>query len=640
MINNDFLTLKDNDFEVLKDEVKRIKKTILQLVSLSPKMTVEEFYKFNKENENLVENILYKYNFFATNFQSEEILNTLNEMNKFVIENFKEIDFNKDYYNFIKKLIVEDEEDLYYKEKKIKSFEDNGIHLSKEKQEEIIKISKKLTEYQSSFTKNILNAKKEFIVEIDKNTFMDLSEDIKSLFDENYKLKYSQPSIMRILKNCDSDKLRRSVYIEDQKISNKGTNFDNSDNIKNIVLLKNTKSKILGYKNTGEQVLKDTMAGNIDSAYSLLEQMRNELLPIAKKEEKELENFAKINYGIEKVDFSNRNFIMERIKSKKFDYIFEEEKKYLTVENILEASFELIENMYGVNLTKIEPIFKDLDNKDLLYFKSSEDGKDKGVIILDLYERNNKKNGAWVTNYIANTKKEKGFQVLNTNFKKGEGVSFEQFRTLLHEMGHLVHGIVSNTKYSNVSGTRGLPRDAVEIPSMTMEKFAYKKDLLLKATNNKMPTELINKANKIKNFMVASFYTRQVGISMYDLKIFNSENVDIYNEYKKNMDYATGIKYMDNSNFPMVFTHIFSGGYSSGYYGYLWSEVYAADMFSILKKDPMSKGKEFKEKVLSHGGSKNSQDLYEKLLNRPVKVEKFNDYLGLTKTKKTKNLNI
>lgn len=634
MLPNEFFKVKDNDIEIISKEITRIKQSTLDLIDKSTSMTVKEFYSFNKKNEEIVENILCKYNFLSTNFQSENILNTLNQMNSIVIEGFKELNFNEKFYNFIKNLLVEDEEDLFYKEKKIKALEENGIHLCKNDQEKIISITKKIMEYQSNFTKNIFNARKNFCVKISKSIAEGLSDEIRNLFDEELTLKYSPTSVIRILRSCKSEIVRSMVYEEDQKIANKGTDFDNTKNIEEIVRLKNEKSKILGFKNTGDQILKDTMAENIESAYSLLENMRMSLLPIAKEENKKIKQFAKAKYGMNEVDFSSRLFISEEIKSKKLSYLFEEEKKYLNVNNVLKTSIELIKEMYGVQLVMVNPFF-DLASENLIYFKSYENGVEKGKVIFDLYERKSKKTGAWVSNYIANTKEEKGFQVLNTNFKYNEGLSFEDFRTLLHELGHLVHGIVSDTKYSNVSGTRGLPRDAVEIPSMAMEKFAYEKDILLKASNGTIPLELIEKAKKIKNFMAASFYIRQVGISMYDLTVFNTSHLDIYGEYKKNMDYATGLDYRKDANFPMVFTHIFSGGYSSGYYGYLWSEIYAADIFSLLKSDPIKKGKDFKDGVLSYGGSKSSKYLYEKLLQRPVNVSKFNDYLELKKEENT-----
>ena len=154
-------------------------------------------------------------------------------MNSIVIEGFKEINFNKKYYSFIKELIVEDEEYQFYKDKKIKSLEENGIHLPKDEQEKLVLISKELNEYQSSFTKNILNARKKFCIKISKDMANELSEEIRGLFDKDLALNYSVVSIMKILKNCNSEELRNIVYNEDQKIANKGTIFDNTENIKN-----------------------------------------------------------------------------------------------------------------------------------------------------------------------------------------------------------------------------------------------------------------------------------------------------------------------------------------------------------------------------------------------------------------------
>lgn len=636
-MHQQFLSINEEDQSLLEKEVVRVKKNIQELIKKSPTMTVQQYQNFSEENEKVIDEIMSKYYFYSTNFQSPENIQKLNNMSNYLTQEFQPLNFDQNYFNLIKKLIVEDEEDQTYKDKKIQSFLDNGIGLSEKDQNKLSVFSKLLNDKQSSFSQNLLNARKKFKVSITHEMAKDLPEDIRVLFGEDLTLNYSISAISKILENCPNSKIREMVYEENEKIANKNTEFDNSGNVRDIILLKNTIAKIKGFSNAGEKILKDSMANNSGNAYELMNYMSNAIQKSVEQENKQLSDFAEKYDGNADINLSSRSYYVQKLKSSLFDYEFEEEKKFLSLERSLSESFELVKNMYGITFEPIAPVFN-IENDGLLYFNAYNNGVHKSVVIIDLFERENKKSGAWVSNYQSSTKEKVGFQVLNTNFKKNEGLTFNQLSTLFHELGHLVHSIVSETKYSVMSGTKGASRDAVEIPSMTMEKFAYEKDVLMKVSDGKLPSDLVKKTNKIRNFMSANFYARQIALSNFDLNVFNSEvkEEELVKNYQNCMFKATGRETSANNNFPMIFSHIFTGSYSSGYYGYLWAEIYAADLFSSLKNSPKVKGEEFKKEVLAHGSTKDPKQLYEKILGRPVNVEKFVEYIGLKSEEREK----
>lgn len=633
MLNKDFFIVDNQDFETFAKSIDSYKDAVMDVIALKPKMTVREYSDWMDNISDVADNIITKYSFLFMANQSPEIMDNYNNMIKYVKEKTSDLDYSYDYYNFIKSLIVEDEQDQILKDKMIKSFNDRGLDLPKEKQDRLIEISKDLSDSTVKFLKNLSDARKEWVFQISSDSYNNLTEQHKKYF-KDLKMDWNINKIYDLLENCDDESLRKSLSEKNKVIANKGTEFDNVPVIKNIVSLKKERSELLGKSSVADLVLSEAMAENIDSATSFLTELRDRMLPFAIKENDDLYSFVDEKYGIRNIENYSMSYYSNKMKEHLFSYTNDEERKYFNLEDSLNGTFNLIEKMFGITFEKVEEGF-DLPFEDGLTYKVFNDGKEKGYVVLDLYERQMKKSGAWVANHIAPTKDKTGLLSLTTNFSKDkEGLSFTDLTTLLHEFGHLVHGVSSQTKYRSYSGTNGLPRDAVEIPSQMLEKFSLDESFLKDISLNKIPEDLIAKSKDMNNFRSANFYTRQIGMSAYDLDVYKGTEGDIIGLYKKNMDKSNPIPVDEDSNFPMTFAHIFSGGYSSGYYGYLWSDVYSVDAFSFISQDKEKLGKEYKDKVLSEGNAKPAKDLYINFRGGDADISNFLSFYGLNEQPK------
>ncbi len=633
MLNKDYFLINSNDVESFNANIDKYKDSVLELISLNPIMTVKVYSDFIENISEKADNILTKYSFLFMAHQTPEVMESYNKMVKYVKEKTSDLGYNLDYYNFIKSLVVEDEQDQILKDKMIKAFNDRGLDLPKNKQERLVEISKELTDMTVKFLQNVSDARKEWVFEISQESYETLSEQHKRYF-KDLKMEWNINKISNLMETCENELIREKLAEKNKSIANKGTRFDNTEIINKIVSLKQENAKILGKSSVSDLVLSDAMSGNIESAISFLDELRDRMLPFAIKENNELYSFVYNKYGIQDIENHSVAFYSNKMKESLFNYENDEERKYFSLENSLQGAFNLINKMFGITFEKVENGFR-LPVEDTQTYKVFNNGKEKGFVILDLFERQMKKSGAWVANHIAPTKDKEGLLSLTTNFSKDkEGLSFTDLKTLLHEFGHLVHGVSSKTKYRNYSGTNGLPRDAVEIPSQMLEKFYLDEDFLKDISKNEIPDELIHKSKEINKFRIANFYTRQIGMASYDLDIYKGTDEDIISLYKKNMDKSNPIAVDEDSNFPMVFAHIFSGGYSSGYYGYLWSDVYSVDAFSFINEDKERLGKEYKEKVLSEGDGKPAKDLYISFRGRDADISNFLSFYGLNEAPK------
>ena len=633
MFNKDYFVINSRDLEDFNKGVDEYKSSLLELISLNPQMTVKVYSDWMENISENIDNILTKYSFLFMAYQTQDVMDNYNKMVKYVKEKTSDLDYNYDYYKFIKSLAVEDEQDKILKDKIIKSFNDRGLNLPKEKQERLVEISKSLSDMTVAFLQNISEARKEWSFEISPETYNDLSEQHKKYFN-NFKMDWNINQIFDLMENCENEDLRKSLSEKNKTIANKGTKFDNSPIIEQIVSLKQERAKILGKSSLSELVLNDAMSGDIETAVSFLNELRDRMLPFAIKENDDLYSFVENKYGLTTIENHSMAFYSNKMKESLFNYKNDEERQYFSLNASLNGAFNLINKMFGITFEKIENGFN-LPIENILTYKVFNNGEDKGYVILDLFERKMKKSGAWVANHIAPTKDKKGLLSLTTNFSQDkDGLSFSDLKTLLHEFGHLVHGVSSQTKYRHYSGTNGLPRDAVEIPSQMLEKFSLDEDFLKDISKNRIPDDLINKSKEMGKFRAANFYTRQIGMASYDLDVYKGTDEDVISLYKKNMDKSNPIPVDEDSNFPMVFSHIFSGGYSSGYYGYLWSDVYSVDAFSFINNDKEKLGKEYKDKVLSEGDAKPAKDLYVSFRGRDADISNFLNFYGLQETPK------
>lgn len=635
-----FFDIKNNDIEIFKEEIDLYKEKMLLAIEENKIQTVRDFYLYEKEVSNNFKMIEAKYAFHSTNNNSDMISDMSKEITQYSIKALSHLYHDRDYYNFIYGLETDNNQDESLKKLYLKKFEANGVNLKEEDKEMLIKSKTELNELTTRFMLNINKSKEELVYKVSDLSL--LSEEDKKLFDidtENmsFSLKFGS-KLSKAISLCSSESIRKDIYDFTKTIANSGE-YDNTDIVEDIVLKKKEIASILGYGSVGESVFdNNTMAKGYEEASGFVENLSRKILPIAKKEDKELLKFGK-SIGVDNLDPHNIPFLENAMKNEEFSIEPYAECEFLKEQRVLEESLRLVDNIFGIKLIEENNIIEENDSlldphidDNIRVYRALNENREVATVIFDLKEREGKKGGAWVSALSSPSMFDYGLIVVNANFDDKDELQFSDVKTLLHEMGHMVHHLSTKTDYAYLSGTANMSRDSVEIPSQMLEKFYLDRDFLDKVSEGKMPKDLIEKAEESKGFRVANFYARQSAIAMFDLRLYN-EDIDktIKEQYADSVNQYTARKADPESNFTNGFTHVFSGVYNSGYYGYLFSDVYSVDAYSYISKDTKKRGIEFKEKVLSKGSSENFMDLYVDFKGEKAEINSFLEYNKLLK---------
>jgi len=631
MINSNFLALYPDDFDNFKKDLASYKARLIEMYS-QPPMTIQQFKNFEEENSAISDNIILKYAYhFYSNADEKitEVFQSLIQENQILTS---ELFQSKDFYEFAKNLIVEDDQDAVVKKRILKGFENAGLNLSEEKQKELNEIRQNLSVLSIKYNKNISDHKENMKLFLDEELKSIITPEDLELFKGQNFIKYNQHLFMDIGETATTELLRKKVYEISKSIASEGSEFDNTNVIKEILATKQKLAVILGKKDYTEVQMEERMAKNSQEVIDFLYNVNEKIYPLAKKENEEFEDFIKNNFGVSEIEFHNRPFYSNKYDKQKFDYNKDEERTYFSLKSTQEVVFETIENLFNITFKKDEDI--KLPYEDTEAYRVYNNGIYKGIMITDFYLRDKKNQGAWVSALQAPSVLEEGIVSINANLDKTkEGLSISDIVTLFHEYGHLVHTFSSSAKYSSLSGTSGMARDAVEIPSQMLEQYGKEKNILkyiAKKTGKAIPDSLVDKLLDMENDGKGSFYSRQISFALYDMIIHKNPDSDpntLFNEISKQV---IPREIDPTSNFPNRFSHIFSGGYSAGYYGYMWADVYSIDAYMHVKESEENKQK-FKE-FLAKGSSQDAEEIYVAFRGQKASVENFLNYYGIETT--------
>ena len=525
-------------------------------------------------------------------------------------------------------------------EKTYKSFVRNGANLSEAQKQKLREIDKELSQLSLQFGENVLKETNDFSLEVTNR------EDLAGLPDDEieaaavtakemgkegswvFTLQY--PSYIPFMTYADKRELREKMHRAFGSKAFKGDACDNQEIVLKKVSLRHERAKLLGYKSHADFVLEERMAESPTKVMDFLDNLLKHAKPVAEKEVQELTAYAKSIGGpdvLQKWDFA---YYSEKLKKEKFAIDDEMLKPYFKLENVIDGVFQVAGRLYGLK-------FKPLDNvqvyhPDVKVFEVlDEHDQHAAVFYADFFPRPGKRNGAWMTSF-RDQKKIEGEDIrphvsIVCNFTKPTPtkpslLTFNEVTTLFHEFGHALHGILANGKYESLSGTH-VYWDFVELPSQVLENWVYEKeslDLFARhyETGAPIPVELIEKIKASSNFMEAYQTVRQIGLAKLDMgwhipQALEAKDVSSYEqELQKETDLLPPV---EGTNTSCSFSHIFQGGYSSGYYSYKWAEVLDADAFEffqekgIFNKDTAAL---FKKHVLSAGGSEHPMELYKR----------------------------
>ncbi len=426
--------------------------------------------------------------------------------------------------------------------------------------------------------------------------------------------------------------LRERMFKAYSTRGNNGNQYDNKDLIMKMMALRIEKAKLLGYENPAQMILADKMAGTPEAVDQFLASIMAPAVKKAKAEiaDMQVEMDKDIKAGVvpagSKIEPWDWAYYTEKVRKAKYALDEEQTKPYFQMENVRQGVFDLTTALYGLQYEKLEGI--PTYHPDVEGFKVTDaDGSLIGVILTDYFPRSTKRGGAWMTNFVEQEYGVRPVIVNVGNFAKPTAdtpslLTLDQVETLFHEYGHALHGLLSQCTYKSVAGT-SVARDFVELPSQIMENWAFQKEVLAKyarhyQTGEVIPDELVAKIMAADTFNQGFMTTELAAASILDLKwhmLSSVEGLDpmaFESEACKEMGLIDEIIPRYRSTY---FAHIFSGGYSAGYYSYLWAEVLDKDAFELFKEKGIydkETAMSFRSNVLEMGGSEEPMVLYKR----------------------------
>jgi peptidyl-dipeptidase Dcp len=540
-------------------------------------------------------------------------------------------------------------------DKKFKGFSRNGALLNEEDKLKLREIDTELAKLKLTYGENVLAETNNYQLHITNE------EDLKGLPDgakemaaslaksknlEGWVFTLDFPSYLPFVTYVENRELRKEIAIAAGKKSFQDNEFDNKENVKRIVELRHKRANLLGYKSHSDFVLEERMAQNPEKVLSFLNDLLEKAKPAAQKEFDQLTAFAKELDGIDQLEKWDGAYYSEKLKQKLFNFDDEILKPYFKLENVLNGAFTVAEKLFGITFKEVFDIDKyheDVQTFEVLDFE----GNLVAIFYSDFFPRKGKRNGAWMTSYkpqyIKDGINERPHVSIVCNFTpptetKPSLLTFNEVTTLFHEFGHALHGMLANTTYPSLSGT-SVYWDFVELPSQVMENWCYEPEALALfakhyETRAIIPQEYVNKIKESASFLEGMATLRQLSFGILDMTYHGKSQTiaDVKAFEKQAMENTNLYPDVEENCMSTSFSHIFQGGYSSGYYSYKWAEVLDADAFAyfqekgIFNKEVATK---FKDNVLSKGGTELPMELYKKFRGQEPKVEALLKRAGL-----------
>ena len=576
------------------------------------------------------------------NETSPEMQELALEIQPKLVEFYNDLNLNPTLWQRVK-TVYEQRESLGLNEEQAKLLENtykdfvrSGANLSDEAKEEYRKISTELSMLTLKFGQNVLAATNAFTLNItNPDEVAELPEFVKEILAAEAKANNQegwtvslQPASMSPFLTYSSNRGYKEQVWKAYNSRCIGGELDNTELIKQITDLRLRSAQLLGYNTYAEFVLEKRMAENPATVNSFLDELLDATIGQARKEVGEVQRYARINgakYELMPWDFA---YWSEKYKNATYAYNEEDVKPYFELNNVKNGIFALCDKLYGIKFVENKEV--DVYHPDVqVYEVREESGELLGLLYMDFFPRATKRGGAWMTSFRDVYVDKDGKEVrplisMCGNFTKPTDttpslLTYDEYETFLHEFGHCLHGLFGKGTYASLTGT-SVYRDFVELPSQIMENWCVEPEFLDMVathyqTGEKMPAELRDKVIKAKKFLVAYYNTRQVAYATSDMQFhtITAPIADAVAFEKEAREECEVLPTVEGCSPCAAFSHIFSGGYAAGYYGYKWAEVLDADAYALFKeKGIFSKevAGSFRENILSKGGIRHPMDLY------------------------------
>ncbi len=659
-----FNSIKNEHFEpAIKELIQQAKDEIQEIIDSSDEPTFENVIEALERSGKSLDRasaIFFNLNSAET---SDEIQAIAKEVSPLLTEFSNDILLNEALFAKVKaafegtdkaKLTAEQKTLL---DKSYKGFVRNGALLNDEQKQKLRTIDIELSNLSLEFGEHVLAETNKYELVLDNESDLAGSPDFaKEAAAETAKQKGHEgkwvitldyPSYVPFMTYASNRELRKELSIAFGSKAFKGDEMDNQEIVKNIVRLRNERAQLLGYNTHADFVLEERMAESADKVMNFLSEIEQYGRPGAEKDVAEVAAYAQKLDGLDSLKRWDFGYYSEKLKKEKYAVDDELLKPYFQLENVIDGVFQTANKLFGLSFIENKEI-EVYHEEVTAYEVKDEEGKHVAIFYTDFFPRAGKRAGAWMTSYAGQFKDgDKDHRPLVSivcNFTKPSSsapslLTFNEVTTLFHEFGHALHGMLANGTYESLTGT-SVYWDFVELPSQVLENWCYEKeclDLFAKhyETGEPIPEEYIEKIKASSNFMEGYQTLRQLSFGMLDMAWHgtNHSGIESISDFESDIMSKTNVlPAIPGTNMSCSFSHIFQGGYSSGYYSYKWAEVLDADAFAYFKEHGIFNREiadAFRENILSAGGSEHPMTLYKRFRGQEPDVKPLLERAGL-----------
>ena len=575
---------------------------------------------------------------------TDDLVAHVDELSDLLSDFGNEVDYDQELAARIREVYEHHRESLPADQRRLtqRTFEGHrrrGAYLNSELRESLMQIRKELSRETVRFSANLLRESSTLGLHVTDpeelhgipQSDLDLAEGRAAAkgLTSGYWFDTSMPSYLAILKHADSRELRKRMYrLRREMCADPERESCNIDLLSRISGLRREYAQILGYPSYAAYVLEDRMAKSPAKVFEMLDDLRDSFMPLAEREVQAISDFASTSSDIEVDQLMpwDWTYYAEKYMYVHFAYDEEATRPYFELTRVVESLFGLAGKLYGLTFTPDER--HTLYHPDVRLFEVRREGEVTGYLMLDFYARPGKQPGAWMTEYIEAYEDQRPVVSLVMNFTPPSGskpslLTFDECNTLYHEFGHSLHALLTRVRYSSLSGT-SVTRDFVELPSQIMENWIRHPEYLREVawhhlTGERIPDEIFTSILHHIHFLEGYATIRQLNFGYLDMAWHGEEEVDIPNldalqRLEKMVE--DPIRLLPHTEFGAIstsFSHIFSGGYAAGYYGYKWAEILDADAFEEFEREGIYSRKvadRFRSCVLERGDLEDAGILY------------------------------
>jgi len=541
----------------------------------------------------------------------------------------------------------------------LRDFKLSGAELEGDAKARFKEIQMSLSELTTAFGQHVLDATQAFELHItDENEVKGLPESIlasaaqratQSGKEGGWLVTLDAPSYVPFMQFAENRPLRETMYREYVTRASSGE-LDNTPVIVEILALRAEAAALLGFEHYAASSLASKMASDVHEVTGFLRELAARSKPVAEQEFAELQAFAAEELGLSELQAWDMAYAAEKLRLKTYAISQEELKPYFPEKSVTAGMFGLVEKLYGISIRENENVPK--WHESVRFFELFDNSDEKiAAFYLDPYARAHKRGGAWMDECIVRWQKPDGtlqlpvaYLVCNFDAPVGNKPALwthDEVTTLFHEFGHGLHHMLTTVCELGVSGIRGVPWDAVELPSQFMENFCWERqvvDLFARhyETGETLPETLFDKMLAAKNFQSAMIMLRQIEFALFDVLLHSEYDPEGEESVQDLLDRVRDEVSVFNppsfNRFQNSFSHIFAGGYAAGYYSYKWAEVLSADVYATFEEEGVlnaGTAARLREELLSIGGSREIMDAFVAFRGRKPTVDALLRHSGL-----------